>query len=505
MAYYRVEDGPWPVGTTVAAYLTSSLVGGQPVGMAVSNGVASANGVVEFGGLTEGSTYTAFGHGGTQQFVAMNQEARIEALEAAGPSGGGGAVTPFKPEDYGAVRNGVTDDSAAITSAINAAVAACIADGTYYCEVQFSAGIYQVTRATVKGGATLGNAQIPLPVVVPETTRKVILRLKGAGRASTIHWAQTQTMTVGTVIRTTLTGQTSDGTWGAPSVIGCPTTQVGSNGLAPFFSNIHVVIDGLTVMGPANPSLIAVDLREAGQASVLDLACHVEATAGQLNTTPPTNAAGVGLYMPAPGNNAVADIDAFTCQGWYYGLALSEHVAARRVLIVECNTALFVGTSRNAVATSHASVIAYMCAEAVSTVIEADTTSGVTFALHIVALDLEVANAGTHIVDSINILRGEIGWHDNQGIQPRVNGASNLRIVETTVARGAFTPSLPASTVASTPIYRDMALTVSGGTVTAISVDGTAQGVTSGTVIVPSGKAFAITYSVAPTLRAVKL
>jgi hypothetical protein len=82
MAYHRVEDGPWPVGTTVAAYLTSSLVGGQPVGMAVSSGVASANGVVELGGLTEGATYTAFGHGGTQQFEAINQEDRLEALEA---------------------------------------------------------------------------------------------------------------------------------------------------------------------------------------------------------------------------------------------------------------------------------------------------------------------------------------------------------------------------------------------------------------------------------------
>jgi hypothetical protein len=74
MAYHTVEDGPWPVGTTVAAYPTSALVGGQPTGPPAGIGVASANGVVELGGLTEGVSYTAFGSSGVQQFVAINQE-----------------------------------------------------------------------------------------------------------------------------------------------------------------------------------------------------------------------------------------------------------------------------------------------------------------------------------------------------------------------------------------------------------------------------------------------
>jgi hypothetical protein len=61
-------------------------------------------------------------------------------------------------------------------------------------------------------------------------------------------------------------------------------------------------------------------------------------------------------------------------------------------------------------------------------------------------------------------------------------------------------PAIPASTVALVnPFWRDAAVTVNGGTVTVIAVDGTATGITSGTVVVPAGKNIAITYSVVPT------
>lgn len=63
-------------------------------------------------------------------------------------------------------------------------------------------------------------------------------------------------------------------------------------------------------------------------------------------------------------------------------------------------------------------------------------------------------------------------------------------------------PSLPASTTALTnPFLRDCEVVISGGTVTAIVIDGTTTGLTSGSVILPSGKAISVTYSVAPTWK----
>jgi hypothetical protein len=63
-------------------------------------------------------------------------------------------------------------------------------------------------------------------------------------------------------------------------------------------------------------------------------------------------------------------------------------------------------------------------------------------------------------------------------------------------------PAIPASTTAlPNPFYRDAAVTVAGGTVTAIAVDGQSLGVTSGTVFVPSGKSITLTYSSAPTWK----
>jgi hypothetical protein len=62
------------------------------------------------------------------------------------------------------------------------------------------------------------------------------------------------------------------------------------------------------------------------------------------------------------------------------------------------------------------------------------------------------------------------------------------------------TPAVPAS---NTPQFNPngfpVQVTVSGGTVTVIAVNGAATGQTSGTVTVPTGGTITLTYSVAPT------
>jgi hypothetical protein len=488
----------FPAGTTVNAYVDpgrgSGPVSGAPSGSSVTSGVVASNGGLTLS-LAASTPYILY---------ASSPDRYLRVMVPRVTATAGGAVTPYRPEDYGALRNGTTDDTAAINSCIAAAVAGCQADGTYYCEVQFSAGTYLLSSATTVGGATLGNAQSPVPIIVPESSPKVTLVLKGAGKASAMHWAQTTPLTMGTVLKSTLTGLSADGTYGAPSVIGSANAQVGNNGLAPWFSNLHVVIDGITVLKPQNPTLVSFDLRGCAQMTIEDAASMVNVAASSLVGNPGSNGLGIGLMCPAAGNNAICDIKSFTSEGDNAGVVISEHVAARRILCLYNDVAVFVDTSRN-VATNHASTIQYLCAEGVNTVLSNDQVGGIAFGINIVVCDTEIVNSGTHIADANGSFRGDVNWHDYAGTTPRVSGAANLRIIDQVIARGAFTPSLPATTVASTPIFRDMALTVSGGTVTAIAVDGVAQGVTSGTVWVPSGKTFAITYSVAPTLRAVKL
>jgi hypothetical protein len=151
MAYHTVEDGPWPVGTTVAAYPTSALVGGQPTGPPAGIGVASANGVVELGGLTEGVSYTAFGSSGVQEFVAINQEARLAALESA-PNGGALNVTstPYN------VVPGITPAATAtaqIELAMQAAAARAAAGGSLV-EVEIPDGTYDLGTIMDPGGTS---------------------------------------------------------------------------------------------------------------------------------------------------------------------------------------------------------------------------------------------------------------------------------------------------------------------------------------------------------------
>jgi hypothetical protein len=68
------------------------------------------------------------------------------------------------------------------------------------------------------------------------------------------------------------------------------------------------------------------------------------------------------------------------------------------------------------------------------------------------------------------------------------------------LAPAVATPAVPASTVTATnPNPFPVFVAVTGGTVTVISVGGSATGLTSGTVIVPAGATVAVTYSAAPT------
>ena len=123
------------------------------------------------------------------------------------------------------------------------------------------------------------------------------------------------------------------------------------------------------------------------------------------------------------------------------------------------------------------------------------------FPLTIGLLDSENGSV-TDVNDSGNVLTGQINWYDIANRVPSVTGGANLKFVNTKLGPGhwAGAPAVPGSgSPQQNTAWRDAAVTVTGGTVTAIAVDGTTTGVTSGTVTVPAGKNITLTYSSAPT------
>lgn len=411
---------------------------------------------------------------------------------------------------YGAKGDDSTDDTAAIQAAISAAVTAEVSSGRNYAEIVFPAARYVLSSATTKSASNKGNAQIWLPLIAT-TVQKFTLVLRGVRQAGALpHWQQTTALKSGSVLRTTLTGQTVDGTWGPPSVIGGPTPAQGYGFSASLFNNMLVVVDGISVVTPANPSLVGMDFSGMAQAHIISASVNASTTPGSGTPTTPTNSWAYGVYMPQMLNNDKSDIDDFSAEGMYSGLTVSEHTTITRCRVIYCIVGItLVGNMSDSIWIGYASIES--CQYDLQ---EAAINGGTGTTVYIALLDVEEVSGGGFdhqktVDDGSNNLRGYIGCHiltktGTQGGEPTVNGATKVKVVNLGTAPGASSsPSLPSSTVASTPFFRDVFIAVTGGTTTAASIDGVAQGFTTTpfTLFVPAGKTFAITYSGAPTLK----
>lgn len=95
-----------------------------------------------------------------------------------------------------------------------------------------------------------------------------------------------------------------------------------------------------------------------------------------------------------------------------------------------------------------------------------------------------------------------IGGYLVYGAGTSLTGAASLTTLrEQNTSRGPQTPpSVPGSTTSiRNPFFRDSLVTVIGGTVTAITVNGVATGLTVGQIFVPACASISLTYTVAPT------
>jgi hypothetical protein len=403
----------------------------------------------------------------------------------------------FDVTDYGAVGDDTADDTQAFRDAVNAAVAYAVTTNARYAEVTGPPAVYRIAGATVKGGATLGNAQIPLPIVA-DTDRKVTLVFKFTeDSAANPHFVQTLGNRVGGMLRSTLTGQTVDGAWGVPSVIGGPAVSGSSatyGSSVPKYNNIHVVVDGLGISVPIDPTLCGLDFGGQATVEIRNFAGTADARPSVLFATPPTHDWSVGVRMPQDFNNDNCVFGNVSIYGFYYGMSIGEHTFGGRLQAIYCNTGLFIQANH---ANIHGSSIQEYSCEActVGIATNADGENGA--AIDIASMSCEVVD--THVVDANSGLSGRVNLSTMPTKTPTVAAghATNLELIAARQPRGSATPpAIPATTVAlRNPFFRHAAVTVTGGTVTAITVDGVATGVTAGTVIVPSMHTIALTYS----------
>jgi hypothetical protein len=489
---------PADEGQSIRCVVTATNASGSA--SAPSNAILAA--AISTGGGGTGAT-------GTDEMAVLTAGAwrTLSLTAAAAGNSGGMRITHeagVRPEDYGVI--GGADDAATLELTIFTAVKAAMNNGSFITEVFLDpTRTYNLTRnptvgGTIAGLAKLGNSQVGFPAVIPEANQHAVIRLTGLGEASCNHWAQPVRQRSGATLKSTVRTAATDGTYKAPSVLGSPTVQVGSNGLAPNFSNILVAFDGVTITMPKNPGMIGVDMRGAAQFAARRCLFNVDATSGELSATPPTDQNGIGVYYPSPGNNAVADAQELTIQGYWYGAGIAEHFVCDRALILHCNRALFFnGLQDNS--TSHTSVITYGCFEAVQTVVEMNGNAASPVGLTITELDLElIGSSQAHVIDPSNLLRGEIGWNDYTAAVPRLtNGGRNLRIIDRKTARGASSLTVPASAAAGPVVWRDRRIHIGGGTISAVNVDGLVLPDVPRAFDVPSGRPWSVTYTGSPT------
>jgi hypothetical protein len=440
--------------------------------------------------------------------------ATIDALLEGGGVGGPARCVTVATADHGAVGDGSTDDTAAIIAAINEAVSLGQADGSNYAEVHFTAGEHVIGGALVQGGTTKGNAQIPLPMI-SRTGPKFTLVLRGITGATALpYWLQTDPQASGVTLRSTLASPAYSSTYGAPSIIGGPTYEQGfGQAYLADYTNLCLVIDGLTVMCEPNATIHGVDLSGVAECMIPSLNCKSNAypssyaplTATWSGVPGPGIIYPTGLILPSVGNNALATVGDFSCENWFIGLTPGEHAHLGNVRLIYCTAGLLL----NATAI-HGVLIDKLLTEACRTAIYADpqyTAAAPTIPLVVTLWDFESGGDTFPLVhflyDPSSYLRGELRF-TRFGSEPttdQITGGEGVRLLDLSQYPGSVpAPAMPASGVGiRNTFYRDAVVTISGGTVTSISLDGGVTGLTSGTFVVPPGKYIGVTYSSTPT------
>lgn len=459
--------------------------------------ITSDTGLFAPGDVDKVCLYTVEGHGswgGTITGYTSATEITVDFLTGSAQTGG--------QFTWG------TDSTGGVQAAIDAAEEYAETHN-WYAKVLLGDNDLMVGGDLVQSEDNQGNAQIWLKPYAPEDGVQITLHLAGAGSA---------VYKGGANLISTLTGLSYDGTWGAPSVLGGPTQEQGwgyQSGTSKF-SNMNVILDGVAVVVPVNPTLRGVDLQGLSQCEVPNLMTRsdfIKGNIGGLHDTPPTHDWTVGFMGPTTNNNDQVHIGNLVCTGFWAGAQLSEHAEWDRLAIFANQVGLALDITGGHF--GHGFAGRYITAEGNQVhIMSINPTSGSYVGCHIQHVDAEMTgyyggagssfpSGGVDILDDISGgLAGFIGYTVSGGEGDMiVTGAEGLEIISLCTPHGPATaPSFPATdTDLVNPFWRHATVYISGGTVTAVKINGTQVLAGPGTVRVPSGASVQATYTGSPS------
>lgn len=263
--------------------------------------------------------------------------------------GGGDAVALptlplFNVDDYGAVGDGVTDDYLAIREAWDAMLDSPTGGLLFFPR----AVVYRVAATTLRLGPTAEKAYalFPLPMLSSEGPLKRTYGVLGVGEPYAVRAASSfgvdgdaqQIETASMLLVDYDTPFAWHATHGHPSVFGAPDADATGHTTDNIVTNLHFVLDGMIIRQPGNPSLANLN-REL--CSTSRLGSYRADVAPVLDAVPePTHPTGCADLAPKSNNNVAVPVEFFVAEGYYAGLAYTEHCDVSRAIILRCKIAV---------------------------------------------------------------------------------------------------------------------------------------------------------------------
>lgn len=410
----------------------------------------------------------------------------------------------YNVKNYGAVGDNVTDDTAAIQAAIDACYAA--GGGLVY----FPQGMYFIGGALIT--ARSGNSQLTVPINGTAASQICIGFVTDYGVDAAVGPYFVGTQTAPQINRTVLrsnmnfTGGVSNGN--EPVVIGGPNPAGGYGSGTAIFNNVSIFWDGISILVPNVPDhgVGGADWRGCAKATGRTFSCLPNANPSTM-TKPSGTGWSFGWAGPNNGNNDKSGLEDAAVYGQTYGYILGEHTTARALRAISCYHSYGIVGAFNGVGAQHVTTLTNCSAEAVATngthMILINSGAQVEATLDIEDTTLNIVDQSTagQAIGTIRVYGQFANFATNLPA-----ATSNVKIINGLQPPGYWSaaPAPAATTVAQqNKAGRDAAIVVTGGTVTAINVDGQATGYTAtgATIIVPAGKTWSWTGTGAPTAK----